>query len=513
MLLSRLPEELRRVLACVPTASLFGIDADPITIEVQVHPGLPCTTVVGGPDVTCREAKERVRAAFASCGFAWPNMRVTINLSPAWQKKRGSAIDLAMAVGVLLASSQLPATSIEGYAFLGELGLDGAVRPVVGVVPLAEAAGGDPLVVPAAQVVDAALATGHVVGVGHLAELVKALRGESPWPLPLPPAPARRPISRPDLADVRGQVLARAALEVAAAGGHHLLLTGPPGGGKTMLAERLPGLLPPLTPAEALEVTKIHSAAGALPEGTGLVAEPPYEAPHTTASAVALIGGGSSQLRPGAISLAHRGVLFLDEMGEQRPVVLECLRQPLEEGVIRIHRAIGSACLPARFLLVAAMNPCPCGEGESGRCRCQPGERLRYTRRLSGPLLDRFDLRLHVPRADPADLLGQVGGESSATVAARVAAARRRASRRGLAVNALVPGPRLDEMAPLDRAARRLLADLLARGQLSARGLHRIRRVALSVADLAGSDPPLTEEHVGTALGLRAELTALQVAS
>ncbi|MEO5679440.1 MAG: YifB family Mg chelatase-like AAA ATPase, partial [Acidimicrobiales bacterium] len=466
------------MLACIPTASLFGVDADPVTIEVQVHAGLPCTTVVGGPDATCREAKERVRAAFASCGFEWPNKRVTINLSPAWQKKRGSAIDLAMAVGILLASEQLPPGSTAGCAFLGELGLDGAVRPVVGVVPLAEAAGGDPLVVPAPQVTDAELACDRVVGVAHLAELVRALRGEAPWPLPLTRPTARRRPVWPDLSDVRGQDVARTALEVAAAGGHHLLLTGPPGGGKTMLAERLPGLLPPLSAAEALEVTKIHSAAGVLPAGAGLIDEPPYEAPHTTASAVALIGGGSSQLRPGSISLAHRGVLFLDELGEQRPVILECLRQPLEEGVIRIHRAVGSATLPARFLLVAAMNPCPCGEGAGGRCRCQPAERLRYSRRLSGPLLDRFDLRLHVPRAEPDQLLGEVGGEPTASVAARVAAARRRGSTRGMAVNALVPGSRLDEVAPLDRAARRLLAGLLSRGGLSARGLHRVRRVA-----------------------------------
>lgn len=501
------------MLACIPTASLFGVDADPVTIEVQVHAGLPCTTIVGGPDATCREAKERVRAAFASCGLEWPNKRVTINLSPAWQKKRGSAIDLAMAVGILLASDQLPAGSVAGYGFLGELGLDGVVRPVVGVVPLAEAAAGRPLVVPAGQLADAQLAADQVVGVGHLADLVRALRGEAPWPLPLAKPAGRRRPAGPDLAEVRGQAMARMALEVAAAGGHHLLLTGPPGGGKTMLAERLPGLLPPLRPSEALEVTKIHSAAGVLPDGTGLVSLPPYEAPHTTASAVALIGGGSSQLRPGAISLAHRGVLFLDELGEQRPVVLDCLRQPLEEGVIRIHRAVGSATLPARFLLVAAMNPCPCGEGGSRRCRCQTSERLRYARRLSGPLFDRFDLRLHVPRADPAELLGSEAGESTACVAARVAAARGRAADRGTAVNALVPGSRLDEVAPLDRAGRRLLADLLARGGLSARGLHRIRRVALTVADLEGADPPLTEEQVGTALGLRAELPTLQVAS
>ena len=286
------------MLACIPTASLFGVDADPVTIEVQVHAGLPCTTVVGGPDATCREAKERVRAAFASCGFEWPNKRVTINLSPAWQKKRGSVIDLAMAVGILLASDQLPAGSVAGYAFLGELGLDGAVRPVVGVVPLAEAAAGNPLVVPAGQLADAQLAAEQVVGIGHLADLVRALRGEAPWPLPMAKPAGRRRPAGPDLADVRGQAIARKALEVAAAGGHHLLLTGPPGGGKTMLAERLPGLLPPLRPSEALEVTKIHSAAGVLPDGTGLVSLPPYEAPHTTASAVALIGGAAASCAP-----------------------------------------------------------------------------------------------------------------------------------------------------------------------------------------------------------------------
>jgi magnesium chelatase family protein len=381
------------------------------------------------------------------------------------------------------------------------------------VVPLAEAARGEPLVVPAAQVADAGLAARCVVGVGHLADLVKALKGEAPWPLVPPPPQDRARPPGPDLADVRGQPLARLALEVSAAGGHHLLLTGPPGGGKTMLAERLAGLLPPLSPAEALEVTKVHSAAGALPNGTGLLRQPPYEAPHTTASAVALIGGGSSQLRPGAISLAHRGVLFLDELGEHRPVVLDCLRQPLEEGVIRIHRAVGSACLPARFLLVAAMNPCPCGEGGGSRCRCQAAERLRYARRLSGPLLDRFDLRVHVPRADPGQLLGPAAGEPTAAVAARVAAARRRSTERGFIANALLPGARLDDVAPLDRGARRLLSDLLVQGGLSARGLHRVRRVALTVADLEGAEPPLTEQHVGTALGLRAQLTVLQVAS
>jgi len=318
----------------------------------------------------------------------------------------------------------------------------------------------------------------------------------------------------PDLADVRGQHVGRTALEVCAAGGHHLLLCGPPGSGKTMLAVRLPRLLPVLDRDDALAATRVHSAAGRLASGDGLVVRPPLRAPHHGVSSVALIGGGSALMRPGEISLAHGGVLFLDELGEFPASVLDALRQPLEEGVVRVSRAKASTTYPARFLLVGATNPCPCGEGgPRGSCRCSDGARARYHRRLSGPLLDRFDLRVVVGRPDAAALLGGPPGETTADVAQRVAAVRELARERGVRTNAEIPAEQLDAVAPLSPAAAALLEYRLRTGSLSARGLHRVRRVARTVADLAGAPPLIGEEHVSLALGLRAEVVASEVAA
>ncbi len=490
-------------LAVVYSRALTGMSAPEVVVECHLGNGLPAFNLVGLAEAEVREARDRVRAAIQQSGYEFPARKITVNLAPADLPKESGRFDLPIALSVLAASGQLPAGTLADHEFAGELALTGRLRPIRGALAMLLSArgAGRVFVLPEESAGEAALVDGgRVLAAGSLLAVCAHLAGREPLAAP-PPVETAAAADYPDLADVKGQASARRALEVAAAGGHSLLMSGPPGTGKSMLAQRLPGILPPVTDAEALETAAVHSLLGPFrPERWKLR---PYRAPHHSASAVALVGGGGSP-RPGEISLAHHGVLFLDELPEFPRQALEMLREPLESGRITISRAARQADFPARFQLVAAMNPCPCGwlGHPSGKCRCTPDQVARYRGRLSGPLLDRIDLAVEVPALPETDLLGAAAGEPSAAVRARVAAARARQIERQGKPNADLAGREIDRHCPPDAAGEALLKHAIARLNLSARAFHRVLKVARSVADLAG-ESRVAAPHVAEAIQYR----------
>ncbi|WP_327708611.1 YifB family Mg chelatase-like AAA ATPase [Streptomyces sp. NBC_00464] len=520
------------------SVALVGVEGVVVEVQADLEAGVAAFTLVGLPDKSLVESRDRVRAAVVNSGSEWPQKKLTVGLSPASVPKSGSGFDLAVACAVLGAAERIAPASIADVVMIGELGLDGRVRPVRGVLPAvlaAAEAGYRQVVVPEQTAGEAALVPGvSVLGVRSLRQLIAVLCDE-PVPdeaaahdqgrpdtmlagLMVPGAGMGTGLARgsahgegtwPDLADVAGQERPRKALEVAAAGGHHLLLSGPPGAGKTMLAERLPAILPPLSRQESLEVTAVHSVAGILPPGEPLVSRPPYCAPHHSATMQSLVGGGNGLPRPGAVSLAHRGILFLDEAPEFSVRALDALRQPLESGHVVVARSAGVVRLPARFLMVLAANPCPCGRHtlSGAGCDCPPSAVRRYQARLSGPLLDRVDLRVTVDPVRREDLMGRGGrGESTETVAARVLRARERAAERlagtPWTTNSEVPGHELRTRLVAAPGALMAAERDMERGMLTARGLDRVLRVAWTVADLRGADRPDASD-IGVALELR----------